>query len=244
MESTNNPAYELHQQIRNSEGERLYWKMKELRASYYVFASNHQQLLQAIQYYETDESARNFSMDKEARVERFQMENLRLLHNFLAGASTLMDHTRVLINELYVGKEFRAEYQKKVDEVFAGSSIAGFVKRLRNWQTHCGLVPLLWQATLDDAASEKITLSVQLSLEALRAWDGWDKRAKEFLAAARPPLRLCNVVQEYHDLVKQFYSWLESRMLEIHRTAFDERTALLERYRDLMSADSPRSHQS
>lgn len=232
MDEHSDAAYELFQRIRNSEGERICWKMKGLTASYHVFAGNHAHLSQAIRHGQSEEQARNFSTDQDRRIEQLQMEHLRLLHNFLSGASTLIDHTRNLMDELYAGQPFRGEYQAKLDEAFKKSNIAGFVKGLRNWMSHRGIVPVMMQATVD-AALETVTLSIVLDIAELKLWDKWDLRAKQYLADARPPLRLSDVVQGYHDLVEQFYRWLVGRMQQIHARAFEEWNGLREQYRAL-----------
>jgi hypothetical protein len=139
---------ELFQRLRESEGERIHWKLEALRASYYVFSQNHLELSKSIEHFQAQENAYRFWLVREReRLRAFQFENMRLFH-FLAGAFTLVDHTRILVQELYPQHAFRDEYQKRVDNDFTNSSIAGFVKGLRNWMVHCGLVPVKVQASL------------------------------------------------------------------------------------------------
>jgi len=60
------------------------------------------------------------------------MENMRLLHNFLASAKMLIDHARELEKKIYSEHLFLNEYQSKRDEIFGKSGPAGIINGLRN----------------------------------------------------------------------------------------------------------------
>lgn len=225
-------AFELFEKMRNSEGEKIYWRMEGLRAIYYVFSQNYAELSSAIAHFEADESfPRYWHVQQRHNMRAFQQENMRLLHNVVAAAFSLVDQTRILVREIYGEEPFQNEYQRKVDEVFSNSEIAGLVKGLRNWMLHRGLVPVDMQATLD--ATGKFAASIVLNINELRSWDRWDPRARHFLETAPDPLRLRDVVDGYYELVKQLYDWLASRMAQIHASAFDEWASWNREYRKL-----------
>jgi len=64
----------------------------------------------------------------------FQLEIVCLLHNYLASAKTLIDHTRILVEELYKNTDFWAEYEARKKETFIDSPLAQFVQNLRNYR--------------------------------------------------------------------------------------------------------------
>src|ERR1017187_1124233 len=229
---TDDRAHELFQRIRQSEGEKIHWKLEALRASYHVFSQNHLELCKSIEHFEAQENVyRYWLIGERERLGAFQLENMRLFHNFLSGAFTLVDHTRILVRELYAQDAFLAEYKKRIDHDFSTSNIAGFVKGLRNWMLHRGLVPVKVQASL---GAGRLVASIVLDLEQLGTWDRWDPRARRYLADAPAPLRLKDVVNSYHDHVESFYSWLGNRMAQIHAPAFEEWVRLQEQFRTML----------
>jgi hypothetical protein len=228
-------AFELFGRILQSEGERIYWKLEVLRASYYVFSRNHAELSKAIEHFQSAEHVPRYwgNPNREA-MRAFQRENMRLLHNFLSGAFTLVDHTRILVRETYTDHPFGTEYQKRVEEEFTKSDIAGFVKGMRNWMVHRGIVPVRMQATL--GAEQKLVASIVLDLEELRSWERWDPRALRYLSGVTVPLRLQDVVRSYYDRVERFYSWLGGRMGQIHSAAFEEWARMQEQHQAMLRA--------
>jgi len=224
--------HELFQRIQQSEGEKIHWKLEALRASYHVFSQNHVELCKSIEHFEAQQNVhRYWLIEERERLSAFQFENMRLFHNFLAGAFTLVDHTRILVRKLYAQHAFLAEYRKRVDHDFSTSDIAGFVKGLRNWMVHRGLVPVKVQASL---SAGKLVASIVLDLEQLGTGDRWDPRGRRYLSDATAPLRLKDVVNSYYDHVESFYSWLGNRMAQIHAPALEELDRLQKQLRAML----------
>jgi hypothetical protein len=227
---------EVFERILGSEGERVHWQMQALAAAYFVFAGNARELLVRIEQVENRAVARRlWDMDNREKFNLIQKDTMRLVHNFLAGAFTLIEHTRVVTRELYKGLAFEQEYGAKLQEVFAASDLAAAVKGLRHWMTHRGPVPVSFQLTFPDGASKCL---VVLDPAQLRSWDGWTGQAKAFIGGltASPPLR--TMVEEYMKLVEGFYLWLQQRMEEIHAAAFLEVRELQERLEELHARDN------
>ena len=225
-------GWQLFQQIRASEGELIHWKKEALRASYFVFSANYAELINSVKHLERDQKWLRTLRNRDA-LETFQMNNLRLMHNFLASAFTLVDHTRILARELYSGKPFYAEYEHQTKQVFSHSPTAGFVKGLRNWMLHKGLVPVMIETKV--GAEETFVSSIVFDLKELASWDRWDSRAKEYLASITANPRLDDVISAYHKQIEGFYSWLDQRMGAIHAAAFAEWVSLQEQYRRTVS---------
>ena len=78
-----------------------------------------------------------FSMMTDARkVQAFLIDMLRPVHNFVASAATLIDHARILYNELYKPGNLMPSYPAKIAADFANDGISQFVKDLRNYCLH------------------------------------------------------------------------------------------------------------
>jgi hypothetical protein len=61
----------------------------------------------------------------------------RHLHNYLAAASSLIDHTRVLYREIDQPSGLIPDYQAEVDARFKNNGLARLVNGLRNVNLHC-----------------------------------------------------------------------------------------------------------
>jgi hypothetical protein len=204
-------AAKIFERIRSSEGVRVFWKIEALRAIYFVFVGNYVELLNSVKRFEQPGSSRLWDLKESESMRNFQRNHMRLLHNFLSAAFTLVDHTRNLVNELYEGQPFRAEYQQKVQDDFIAWDTAVFMKGLRNWMLHRGLVPVRMQARLN-GGGESFTYFILLGLEQLKSWGGWEPQAKEYLSGASSDLRLRDVIESYYIRVEWFYQWLGKSM--------------------------------
>jgi 1,4-alpha-glucan branching enzyme len=121
--------FELDEQIKATEGHRIQAKIRGLGSSYCVFESNYRWLVKALNYFGREEVLMElWKEDNRAKLESFTDEVTRLLHNFLAGAKSLVDHTRVFNDHMYEGHGFKKIYQEKVDRDLKHSPIVCFVQ--------------------------------------------------------------------------------------------------------------------
>lgn len=113
-------------------------------------------------------------------------EPARRLHNFLASAGMLVDHTRSHIDRVYGKHSFREEYQQKMEDAFVSSDLAQFVQDLRNYNLHYAL-PMSWTELNLSISSEALPtlsgISFSLSTDELLKWNKWSAGAKRFLEA-------------------------------------------------------------
>lgn len=226
-------AAALMRRIKESEGERVFWKMEALGATIFLFTQNRLELTNRLRQIETpDNHGKLFTVRNREVLRLFQKEIMRLLHNYLASAFTLVEHTRILTREIYHGQAFYHEYERKVTELLSDSPVAGFVQGLRNWMLHKGLLPVLVRLS-DTGPNGELVSSVVLNADDLKAWDKWDARGKRFLARSTSDPRLADLVDSYSSLVQGLHSWLEDRMLQMHAAAFQEVDELQKRLRAL-----------
>jgi hypothetical protein len=131
---------ELDERIKASEGFRVRNKIRNLQNSYNIFSGNHMNLISVLNDYEKPEVfVPSLSEDRREDLSAFLGEVMRIFDNYLAGAGTLVDHTRVFTVEMYEATPFEAEYQRRKDERLKSSPIVQFVQRLRNYMLHTAL---------------------------------------------------------------------------------------------------------
>lgn len=215
-------AAKIMRRLKECEGEKISHKIEELHATFFIFSENRKQLLTAIRAFEYPPNITTiWRMENRLALRRLHEEIARLLHNYLASAATLIDHTRIFAHDLYQDKPFYEEYKTKIDDTFKTSELAGFIKGLRNWMLHKGLAPTV--AKLSGGGMTTSPLStIVLSYEKLKTWDRWDTRAKAYIANLNSDPKLHTLVSSYGSLVESFYEWLENRIQEIHASAFQE----------------------
>jgi hypothetical protein len=139
-----------------------------------VFEGNYVWLVRALDHFGREEVLmRLWSEDNRAKLASFIDEVTRLLHNFLAGAKSLVDHTRVFTDDMYEGHAFKKVYQDKVDRDLKHSPIVCFVQNLRNYVLHKQL-PIA-SATLSlrggGGTFEEFDNTIKLDVNELREWD-------------------------------------------------------------------------
>src|SRR5436309_13199899 len=120
-----------HKDLMGSRGYLVFSQLGALRGSVLVFEGNHAQLTAALEKFR-DPAFYLPTLDREhpKRLDDFLLEVTRLLHNYVAAAISLADHTRVVANELYVRTPFLGEYKDRVRQTFAESPVARFVHGL------------------------------------------------------------------------------------------------------------------
>ncbi len=145
-------------------------------------------------------------------------EITRLLHNLVASAKSLVDHTRRFINAWYSGTDFLEEYQQEVEKRFVGNPVAGFVEDLRNYTLHYQLPPAtaLFEVRNELESKEQIaTQTIVLNKADLLQWSNWDK-GKPYLEVADDRIVVQEIIGQYIQAVQAFHQWMRSRLMEIH----------------------------
>lgn len=179
-----------------------------------VFEGNADELERLLQYL-TDDPASMYLSDVKNHAQLNEMfeEVLRLLHNFVAAALTLVDHTRVVSRELYEADRSFPDYQPEVNRRFVHDPLIQFVQKLRHLAQHVRLPQLSYNLELGQSGCHRRLL---LHKDDLLRFDGWNAEAKAFIAAAADLIDVLTVVHSYREAVREFYLWMEQRQREIH----------------------------
>ena len=190
-------------------------RIEHFAVSTRLLERNAQELTAALHFLTADDRSWPLSdIKRRADLDRAFEEVLRLLHNFVAAAFTLVDHSRVLYGELYEDTGLFPDYRAEVDRRFASEPLVQFVQKLRQLAQHVRLPAVSYH--LEDRTDLGIRRRLALSKSDLLQFKGWAAPAKVYLAAAAEQIDLSEVVEAYVNQVRAFYEWMEKRQREIH----------------------------
>lgn len=211
--------------VENCQGSFILSQFDALDLTYYAFNTNYHQLKTVLEAYNDHRfilESRLWAADNREELARFLKEVIRLLHNFVASAQTLVEHTRIIVRRLYSRTEFLIEYQDRIDSEFKTNGLVQFVQELRNYILHQQMPGIT------------ATLSLNLQDHGIRlhahqmksSWPG-NRISKDFLLQLDEIVPLLTLVEDYRVTVLRFYQWLETRQTELHKTEFEERKKLI-----------------
>lgn len=210
----------LSAEVYQSEAFQIHLRFETLATNYFVFERNYEEikrLLFAVEHPDTFDKL--WTQDKQQEMSMVLREITRLLHNLVASAKTLVEHTRNLIKDWYADTEFLEEYQLEIDKRFKGNPIAGFIEDLRNYAMHFQLPPTipLYEVKNDpDTKEQTTTQTILLEKQHLLQWSKWTDKGKLYLNDAEDRIKLVEVIDQYSQDVQDFHSWMRNRLIEIH----------------------------
>jgi hypothetical protein len=180
------------------------------------FLRNGEELLKKIEEGQSPESIELlWSIQNRSNLRSYQNELVRLIHNFVAAASSLIDHARAFFEKEYVEKGIFEDYQKEIDRRFATHPLSQFVVGLRQFALHYRTPSISNQITL--VPGKSFTHKVMLSKKDLLEFSGWKSAAKQFLVSSNENISLIDFIKEYSNHINEFYKWVEIRLREIHK---------------------------
>ena len=86
-----------------------------------------------------DEGLRLMSQDNREAGDQTHREVSRRVHNFVAAALTLVEHTRVFMRKHYANTSVLARFEGKISAELDNEPVVKFVQNLRNFMLHKGL---------------------------------------------------------------------------------------------------------
>ena len=154
------------------------------------------------------------NVSNRARLDAAMEEVLRLLHNFVAAAKSLVDHSRTLYRDLYEKTGLFPDYTTEAKSRFEEESLVQFVNGLRQFAQHYRLPALSYVTNfhVERGLQKKLVLQKANLVE----FSGWNAPAKKYLDAAPAQIDIREVVDAYEVAVGAFYKWMEGRLKEIH----------------------------
>lgn len=213
---------ELMLELREMPQYELIMSLEGFDASIFTFDKNFSDLESLIRYLTTDPKAENLhALKNRDQLHEFLAHIIRALHNFVAAAQSLIDHTGRLHRKLYAKTANFEDYQARVDQEFAKDPMAHFVKGLRQYCQHYK-APNLIIETFWDGGDSDVIRTVYLPKEDLLSFGSWTTPAKEFLEEIEEKVNLLEVAAAYRRKLLDFYDWFQIRQMQIHAPEIEE----------------------
>ena len=187
-----------------------------------IFLMNAQELTGIInRVRDPQEGLRLWNVDNREAQAQVHREVNRLVHNFVAAAHTLVEHTRVFMKEHYTNTAVYDLYLRKVHEDFTNLPLARFVQDLRNYILHRGLPAsdYYFHAGQDPNKPEEgqtFTMGIRYKTSDLLEWDSWKPPAKKYLTSIGDHLDIHVFTDEYVQRVVSFHQWLDAELNNFH----------------------------
>ena len=213
--------------LRQSEGALLRSDLGALKRSLGLFVRNCDELLdflRATDGRDPEATIKLWALQNREGFDRFLDEADRLLHNVVAAAVSLREHSYRVRDKWLppaAGDDLRAQHDDRVAEVFARSRTAQLIEGIRNIVQHRKL-PRLRGSLSYSSAAEVFESNLHLDRDDLLEWDGWSAELRSYLQGEEE-VDLGEIVAAYRDTVVGFHEWF--------RIAVEQRNApALERF--------------
>ena len=201
-------------------GKEAFVRVNQLRSSRVVLRRNFDELVALLDYLCAPSVAFSYSPVEQKWLWHDGMQEVaRLLHNFVAAALSLVDHTRVLYRHLYEPTGQFTDYEGRVAADFAQHPLTQFVIKLRQMTQHYRLPSIASHTEISqivNGVAGNVRIQLRLSTDDLRQFDSWNAPAKAFLDSAGQHIDLRAVVEAYHQHIVVFYDWFDKRQRDIH----------------------------
>jgi hypothetical protein len=227
---------ELGDEIEQLPGFKLYYQdLKALDISLYIFNRNYIDLRNIITFITTDpRGAMFYTVENRYKLEELGYNVICRIHNYVAAAKSLVDHTHNLYGKLYEVTDLFPEYQERIDNDFKYDPLSKFVQDLRRYCQHYKSPIVMFRTTLDSHGSP--SRSISIPLDDLQAFKKWSAPAKKYLRTIHEKVDVLEVATAYRDKVIAFHNWFRSRQEEINANELKELDDKKDELRSLMGS--------
>jgi len=195
-------------------------RIAQFRFSVDLFERNYTELVALLDYLCSPSVAFSFSWTNERWLLHEGMKEVQfLLHDFVAAAKSLIDHTRVLYKQLYEAEGLIPDYQEQIEKRFARDPLTQFVIKLREMSQHYRLPAVGIHVEASDikgGVSRNTEIQMQLNVSDLDHYAGWTAPAQEFLKHAGSTIDLREVVERYFEHISDFQHWFSEAQRNVH----------------------------
>lgn len=226
---TNEPIGEapLYARIHSSPGMKFLNELHARSFSLNIFQMNALELTEATRKVRDPDLGPSlmFEANREAGQQAHRELN-RHIHNFVASAKSLVDHTRVFLNASYAESAVFETIQLKIKSTFFESPVTAFVHDLRNYMVHKGLpnshMFLDWRQDPSAGAGPQVTSGIRFDKQSLAGWSSWTAPAKRYMEQCGEHIDIHRFTDEYVVAVTRFHAWLEHTLREHHSAELQE----------------------
>lgn len=168
----------------------------------------------------------------------FSASVLRLLHNYLASAASLVDHSRRLVRG--IDQELADEFEKRKAVVLDHPAVH-LVMGLRNYLMHRALPGIGHTLSMTKVNTPEATMEshVQLQASELCRWAGWDTQARAYLHAADGSIDLLPIVEIHGRLSGELNGWLFNALTDANEEGRQEANELMIEWNEALSGNRP-----
>lgn len=160
-----------------------------------------------------------FSLRNQDKLHAIAMDIARRLHNFVAAAFSLFDHTRHLYNTLNIRSKPFPEYEHVKDQL-TQAGVCQFIVGLRKYSQHYRL-PSITIVTQESVEAGGFVRTVCLSKSELLGFSGWSAAAKRYLGSLPDHIDVLAEATAYHKEMLTFNEWFLRRERELHTKELD-----------------------
>lgn len=219
-------AQKLFDAVYKSPGMDFLNRKQSHQFSYNIFKGNYDELKKALKVAEMPLVLNKMMCDanRESLGKPFHMELNRYFHNYLAAAKSLIDHTRVFMNQYYVDTNFKAQFDDKIKSEFADDPLSRFIQDLRNYMLHKGLLNSslsMSYTKIEETGQFKAESNANLKKQDLLKWDKWSKIGKQYLLTRPDEFSISSFCIEYGDKILGLYSWFEKELYNHHQKDYE-----------------------
>lgn len=201
--------------IEDTDGGRLWRSLDDLQGTVLIFEASTTELLDEICLF--GDRSKNLSFWHEAIHSEAELHTRavkRKLFNCTSALMALVDHARN-----FQGLTPVTGYADRLKIAFPAAGLHEFLQCLRNYNTHWRIAQANWVIRHDSKPAARAAQFIVTKAELLR-WDGWNAKAKGYIASAPDDVDIYDVFYQYREHVQAFYAW--------HRGAvFDEYAPVL-----------------
>lgn len=208
---------DLHKAIEQSKGREIHQKLRGLNHTKIIFNRNYFWLVQLEKYLAGNMEI--IELRNHDKLDDFQIEFARHLHNYLASVKSLIDHTRVLKKKLSLDEKFEEKY-KEQQKTLLGTDTITFIQQLREYVQHYELLPTGVEVLINDNDKEKITLI--LTTSSLKEFSNWKAASLRVLQTCSKNVDIFILLKEYQISVEKFYKWFYDEMGLIFKSELAE----------------------
>lgn len=222
MSDKSNNCKHIYDAIQESAGNKHINRTYERSFSLNIFQMNTIELLQLSQRINDPNEGSDLMMagNRDAGNQAHR-EITRLVHNFVASAKTLVEHTRNFMKEHYLNTSIYSKYIDQIKLDFGNEPVIKFVEDLRNFLLHNGLPPsemyLEFKSNPNTSNGEGSTKTgIRLKTKELLKWKGWTALAKRYLENSNNFIDIHNFASDYEKKVINFHNWLNNELNSFH----------------------------
>lgn len=200
-------------------GLRAAQRVNQFRLSVQLFHRNYLELKSFVEYMAFPRVAIKLgSVDNRWRQYEAMREVMFLLHNYVAAAQSLVDHSRRLYEKFYKENNLIHGYPDVIESRFSSDPLSQFVKGLRQIYQHYRLENICLVNTFKKGCDGNNTFESRLKFNktSLMEYLKWNNKAKEYLAQASETIDVGEVVDSYFSHVIQFQQWFMSEQENLH----------------------------